>query len=243
MTAINLACETSLHSFRDFHDYSSLGQAALSEYEFMSSTNGEPITWGQYLDYILYGTQYPTKKKAEESVQKKIDEQKLPNPNCNELHTVWDVIRSHPKLTKFSTMLANCNYKKINTVDYPVTVFAPIDELFDYVLGPSLDLGVYSLQSLQAARYHTLAYPVQPKQLKGRLYQLQSDLDGQRFFCDWRTDEPRLINQTGLDFNDPIEMNSFIPKSGWDVKLLGSVSCAGGWVYLVDRPMLFPSVL
>lgn len=240
MSTLN-GTDTSYFAFRDIHDRSNLPSAGWDhEFEFMSGTNEKNmLTWKQYMEYIMYGTQYPVNSQAENTVKKAIQKQERDKP-CNTLHTVEDVIKADPRTTKIAKLLSDTNYKKLSNLYYPATFFAPIDENFDYYLGPYLESGVYSLNAFQTIRYHTLPYEVKPHQLNGRKYLLQSDLNEETFQSDWTNGKRQLLSQ---DTPYPGEITGWFPQFSWIVNILDIIECAGGVVYIIDRPMVFPAVL
>lgn len=242
MSTLN-GTDTSYFSIRDIHDRSNLPSAGWDhEFEFMSGTSEKNmLTWKQYMEYIMYGTQYPTNKDAMDAIKNAIKKQEMADPTpCDKLYTVKDVVSADPRTKKMAKLLADITYKKLDTVYYPVTIFAPIDDNFDYYLGPYLDSGVYNFNAYQAVRYHTLPYNVKPQQLEGRKYLLQSDLNGERFQSDWTNGKRQLISQ---DTPYPGEIIGMFPRYSWVINILDIIECAGGTVYIIERPMVFPNVL
>lgn len=239
MSALN-GTSSSYFAIRDIHNGSNLSSGWDQEYEFLSGTdNKNMLTWGQYMNYILYD-KIPVKPNESLSVLRKaVDEQYKDSPGFKP-KTVYDVIQSMPNTRKMAKLIKDSGYKKLSDVNYPVTFLVPTDEHFDEFLGPYLNMGVFRFNAFQTVRYHTLPYYVEPGQLKGRKYKLQTDLDKQPVESNWVGDKHLIVSQ---DTPFPGGIYGFFPVRSWDVPVLGYVECEGGIVYIIDRPLVFPPVL
>lgn len=168
------------------------------------------------------------------------------------LDTVYDVVKNDLRTSKFTQLIDAIDspiysYTKIKSLEFPVTILAPVNKYFDSVLYDALNNGVFSLNALQTVRYHVLPYLVKPEQLAGRKFQLQTDLEKKRIVADFTKGKQTFVNQLGVDptdpMSDPCESQNFIPRNSWIVHVLGITYCAGGIVYFIDRPLVFPRVL
>ena len=136
-------------------------------------------------------------------------------------------------------IIKDSSYTKLSNLYYPATFFVPVDDYFNDYLEPYLNSGVYSLNALQVVRYHTLPYAVHPDQLKNNKFLLQTDLEHQRFQSDWTQGKHQLLNQ---DTPYPGNIEGYFPQKSWVINVIGVIECAGGVVYIIDRPLVFPMV-
>lgn len=111
---------------------------------------------------------------------------------------------------------------------------------------------------LQIMRYHILPYPIEPWQLENRKLKLRTDLDLQHVQTDW-TDpsNPLFINpistrvipgihgELTYPVGNPMPNlpDVWFPKKEWNVTCLGTIKCVNGYIYVIDRPLVFQNVL
>lgn len=227
---------TAYFAIRDIHDISNLPGTDTQEFEFNSGTNKDNmLNWKQYMQYVMFGTQYPLEKDAVAAIRNATKKDECADK------TVIEVLRSSPMFSKIVKLVDVSGYDKLGKLEYPVTFFAPTDDLFDYILKPQLDTGVLSLNALQAIKYHTLPYKITPDQLIGRKLYLETDLNRQRVISDWTNGKAVLNNPISDDMLDPIK--GWFPQRDWMVNVTSTIDVAGGSIFVIDRPLVFPSVL
>jgi hypothetical protein len=111
---------------------------------------------------------------------------------------------------------------------------------------------------LQIMRYHILPYTIDPWQLEGRKLKLRTDLDLQFIKTDWtKYNRPLFINPISTRIipgaageliypvGNPLPNlpDVWFPKTEWEVACLGVIKCVNGYVYIIDRPLVFQNVL
>jgi uncharacterized surface protein with fasciclin (FAS1) repeats len=227
---------TAYFAIRDIHDMSNLPGTDTQEFEFNSGTsNDNMLNWKQYMQYVLFGTQYPLNRDAINAVDKATKKDGCPDK------TVIDILRGNPRFSKIVKLVELSGYDKLGKLEYPVTFFAPTNDMFDYILAPQLDSGILSLNALQAVKYHTLPYKITPDQLVERKLYLETDLNHQRILSDWTNGKTILMNPVSNNPLNPIK--GWFPQKDWIVNITSTINIAGGSIFIIDRPLVFPSVL
>ena len=246
----NYGTDSGWYNLAPFHEDLNINGAGPMEYEFMSGyTKDTMINWKQYMDYILFNKQYNTPKQVDEAIAKKLTEQK-----ASREMTVYDVISSHPQLTKFDDMIKLTGYGKPKDTQMPFTIFAPVNDKFDKVLYyPINNSADKRIALLQILRYHILPYLLEPWQIKNRKLRLRTDLENMTVDTDFTQGRQQLINpiQTpGQDLNmypfgDPYMSapDNWFPKVTSEVNVLEIIKTINGFIYIIDRPLYFPDVL
>ena len=243
------------------HYYVNLNGAGNKEYEFNSGIYGNPmLTWGQYMDWLLYNKKYYPQNMVNNeiiSALQKQDEQNLNyNINNNTGLSVFDFISSINEFSKMKTLLEYVGYNKI--FDNNITLFLPVDTMFDNVLSSKLNLkSIYTvnprnqnlkwngsdrydyINALQTVRYHILPYVIKPWQLENRKLKLKTDLEGQFIETDFTNGKYQILNPIYIK-NKP---DDWFPKKEWEIDVLKSVVCNNGIIYIISRPLFFENIL
>lgn len=239
------------YGIADMHQDLNITGAGPTEYEFLSGySNDTMLNWKQYMDYILFNKQYNTPKQVNQAIAKKLEEQKASRPM-----TVYDVISSHPKLTKFTDLIKLTGYGKPKDTDYTFTIFAPVDDRFDEILYyPMYKSADKPIALLQVLRYHILPYLLEPWQAQDRKLRLRTDLEMMTIDTDFTGGKQQLLNpiQTpGMGdlnmypYGDPYmsSPDNWFPRVTSEVNILKIIKCINGFIYIIDRPLYFPDVL
>lgn len=274
MSAIYGGYDTNYSAIADIHDRSHLTYSKESrELEFMSSITPETsLTWEEYMKWILYQQKGISPKLLENAINKDLKDKAcsaasglygqnsgygiqptiVPSVGKAELHTVYDVVRNNPLTSKFADMIDKTTsslfkYNKIHSLEFPVTLLAPINDEFDSVLYDGLNNYSQVLNAFQTLRYHVLPYVVKPEQMIGRKYRLTTDLEKEKIESDWTEGKRTFVSQMGLFTGDymenPGEAQSYFPRDSWNIKVLDVIYCAGGIVYIISSPLRFNRAL
>lgn len=253
---------TPFSSIADYHQDLNINGASESEYVFMSGTKPENLMpWSAWREYVLFNKTYELPSVVDDQLKRAIAEQnkKLPMDSTvfNTPTSCYDVVAADPRLSRMKWLLDYVGYGKVRDLDYPITLFAPINDKFDDTLDYPLNYGVKMVSMLQVLRYHILPYKIHQWQLENRRLRLRTDLDLQHVETDFTNGRKLLLNPISTrelsgpeesmvnGFGDPIASlpDSWFPKKDWQVDVLGWVDCDGGTVIIIDRPLVFPGVL
>jgi uncharacterized surface protein with fasciclin (FAS1) repeats len=247
----NNGTDRGYYAIADFHENLNIPGAGPTEYEFLSGyTKDSMINWKQYMNYILFGEQYNTPKQVDNAIARKLTEDKASRPM-----TVYDVISSHPKLTKFRDLIELTGYGKPKDTDYPFTIFAPINDRFDDTLFyPMHKSANKQIALLQVLRYHILPYLLEPWQMENRRLRLRTDLEMMTIDTDFTKGKRQLLNPIQTlgpqnlnmyPFGDPYMSapDNWFPKITSEVNVLEIIKTINGFIYIIDRPLYFPDVL
>jgi hypothetical protein len=247
----------SFSSIADFHEDLNVGGAGNKEYEFLSGTNkNDMITWGQWMDYVLFNKTYPTKSQTESDIAKSYEqlEKQLPiDKRCMDAKTsIYDVLSADKRLSKMKAMWDFTGWGKVK--DQPITLLVPVNDFFEKYLYYQLYIGDKWASALSVLRYHTLPYIIRPWQLNGKKMILRTDLALQTIESDWTQGKPQFINPiservlerpfngavNSVHYGDPMPSlpDGWFPKTSWEVNVIGFAECYNGLIYIIDRPLV-----
>ncbi len=219
------------------------------------------IPWSAWMQYVLFNQQYDFPAVVDEQLKKAIEKQnkaqKCDSTNFNTPKTCYDIISTHPQLTRMKWLCDYVGYGKVKDLQFPITLFAPIDDKFDETLEYPLNYAFKPTACLQVLRYHILPFVIKPWQMEDRRLRLRTDLEKQPVESDWTNGKRQLLNPIskrklpepfGYGVNPigdyiPSLPDVWFPKKYWEVDILDCIECAGGIVYVISRPIVFNDVL
>ena len=250
MSSSSFGYNTSYYSISDIHEDLNVGGAGKDEYEFLSGYSTDlmskrpMMTWEQWMKWVLFNDKPVPLYKQQQSLEKAVNS--IPTNNGK---TTWDIISTHPNLTKFAALAERVGYGKF--FDEGNTILAPINSQFDTTLlypltmaqvPQTLEIPSAQPADLQILRYHILPYMVKPWQLDNRRTRLRTDLELQYVEADWTGDTKYLINPIYQTFGENSHPSAWFPKKSDEVVVLDSIETTNGYLYIIDRPILFPSL-
>ena len=234
--------DTNYYSIADIHEDVSLHGTSTQEYEFLSGSNGQPmITWQSWIDNFLFNK--PIIQQDDNSVLNAVNSQlkkdKLGNVSQDAPFSVYDALGKFPQLSKFKNLVDEVGYGKLKDFQFKVTLLAPINDFFDDILWYTYNIAYTKVALVETLRYHILPYLLLPYQLKDRKLRIRTDLDKRTLTTDWTKGKMSFINP--LNYDDDTSPNKLFPRNNWEVKCLGIIRCDNGIIYVIDRPLLFPT--
>lgn len=257
--------DTSYSAEKDLH--SNLNLTRGQEYEFLTGYSEDPTSerpmrlWEDWMAWVLFNQVKPTAREAKQSMENAISKQDAtlaPNSTRkNSAKTIYDVIASDPSLSKFKQLIDYVGYGKVWSDQ--ITIFAPTNDRFDEIMYYPLQMAYKPVAALQVLRYHLLPFVVKPWQMQDRKLKLRTDLDHQPLISDWTNGQRILMNQLTTSYippapgsftNGPVgadpvaaRTDNWFPKRTDEVKILEMVECDNGWLFKIDRPVLWSDLL
>lgn len=220
----NSGTETPYSSIGGNHLFLSLNGASDGEIEFNSG-----LRWSDAIKNIMFDT--PIVSGCADKVAAKIDY----SNGLGVASTIYDLLKHNPRLTKVTKMVERVGYARLIDLSRPITFFAPLDDEFEsyltYPLFSSLDKQQSQLQVLQ---YHTLPFQIDMWQLINRRLRLNTFLSPQTIETDFTSGKSLVINP--LEYG--VSTVPWFPQTCWDVHILDRVSCDGGVLYIISRPLV-----
>jgi uncharacterized surface protein with fasciclin (FAS1) repeats len=233
MSALS-ATDTQWSAIKDMHEDINLPGAGNREFEFMSGYNeNNMLDWNQWMQYVYFNKAYKLRPNIKP----------IENPN-----TIYSIISKIPELSKFKNLIDYVGYGKIFDTSNKMTIFAPINYLFDTVLDYPINYAYRKSALIQALRYHILNFVISPSELIDRKLKLRTDLDKQFIETDFTNGKRQLINPFSFrqrDLGNYItdERDNWFPKTSFDVDILEIIKCDNGMIYIISRPIVFPDTL
>lgn len=256
---------TAYSAIKDIHEDLNLPGAGNTEYEFLSGYSEDPtssklmMSWDQWMQWILFNQVYKTPVETQSMMEKALIEQdkKLQKNSTsnNSAISIYEYIKSVPNLSKMKKLIDYVGYGKV--YDMGITLFAPINDKFDETLEYPLTIAYKPVAALQTLRYHILPFIIKPWQMNGRKLKLRTDLEEQPIETDWTNGKQVLMNPINNTYlappvgsftnppGDPVpaRADSWFPKISWEVKILGSIECANGMLYIIERPICWSDLM
>ncbi len=269
--------ESSYFAIRDYHQDLNVGTAGNNELVFASNPS-EPMRWNTWLEYALFNKTYPRPSEAEEKLKNAINKQtNIPqsvlnnevSASKNTPKTIYEIISAIPQLSKFKALIDEVGYGKF--WDNNITIFAPINDVFDEVLKYPLNMAYRPVAALQTLRFHLLPFELAMWQIKNKKLRLRTDLNEYNTATveiDYTGKEPILLNPIELSklpspegaYTNPARLNkefsydgsgadpysgrpdSWFPKKYWEVKILNIMEGVNGVLYIISRPIVPPDL-
>lgn len=267
MTSVS-GYDTSYSAIADIHQDLNLGGAGFNqEFEFLTGFSSDPMAerpmrlWQDWYDYVIFNQARPTLREVNASLTNalKNQNQSLPKNSTtnNSALSIYDVISSDSRLSKFKRMIDQTGYGKVH--ESGITILAPINDQFDEILEYALKFAYLPVARLQSLRYHILNYPIKPWQLQNRVLRLKTDLSNQPVESDWTRGKHILMNKINPGYIPPIagsftngspgadpypaRADTWFPKQTDEVEVLEAIECSNGWLYKIARPIVFSDLL
>lgn len=269
MTSASQGYDTQYYHIGDIHEDLNVGGAGNDqEFEFLSGYSSDLMNpksmrlWKNWMDYVLFNQITPRPYDAEKVLSKAlaIQNTNLPSNSTtnNQPLSVYDTICLDPNLSKFKDLINEAGYGLPYSDN--ITIFAPINNQFDFILGYALKIAYRSVAVLQTLRYHILPYRIKPWQLKDRYLRLRTSLEYNPVESDWTNGKSLLINKinteyisppagsfTNSKFPDadpyPARPDTWFPKITDEVQILKAIECRNGWLYIIERPIVWSDLM
>jgi len=242
MSGIN-GTDTNYYSIADIHEDINLPGSWNQEFEFLSGSTGKPmITWQSWMDHFLFNKPIPTAQDNTNllnAVNNQLKNQPTDALSHSAPFSVYDALGKFPELSKFKSLVDEVGYGKLKDFQFKVTLFAPINDLFDETLWYTYNIAFTKVALVETLRYHILPYLLLPYQLKDRKLRLRTDLEKRTLNTDWTNGKMVFMNP--LNYDDDTSPNRLFPRSNWEVNCLGIIRCDNGIIYVIDRPLVFPT--
>jgi uncharacterized surface protein with fasciclin (FAS1) repeats len=257
--------DTSYSAIADIHEDLNLTHG--QEFEFLTGYSEDPMSdqpmrlWEDWMKWVLFNQVTPSAKEARRALENGIAQQNASAPanNTSNNHgtTIMEVMETDKRLSKFVALIKEVGYGKF--WDNGVTIFAPTNDKFDEILEYALKIAYRPVAALQTLRYHLLNYPIKPWQMQDRVLKLTTDLSNQAVESDWTRGKHVLLNKINPGYISPMagsftnggpgadpypaRSDTWFPKHTDEVQVLEAKECNNGWLYVIDRPVVFSDLL
>jgi hypothetical protein len=257
--------DSSYYALRDMHEDLNLTRG--QEFEFLTGFSEDPMAerpmrlWEEYMQWVLFNQVKPTLREATSTLNRAVEKQtsSLPVNSTTNNHAVsiYEAIAADPRLSKFKQLIDTVGYGKV--FENGITILAAINDHFDEILHYALKVAFRPVAALQTLRYHILPFIIKPWQLQDRVLRLRTDLNHHSVECDCTNGKHVLLNKINPGYVPPIagsftngspgadpypsRADSWFPKHSDEVPILEVKECSNGFLYIINRPIVFSDLL
>jgi uncharacterized surface protein with fasciclin (FAS1) repeats len=257
--------DTSYSGICDIHQDLNLTHG--QEFEFLTGYSEDPMSerpmqlWENWMKWVLFNQVVPSARDVKNALEKGIKQQNASAPtnstSNNRGTTIMEAIEGDKRLSKFAALIKEVGYGKF--WEDGVTIFAPTNDKFDEILEYALKIAYRPVAALQTLRYHILNYIIKPWQMQDRVLKLTTDLSNQAVESDWTRGKHVLLNKINPGYIPPMagsftngspgadpypaRTDTWFPKHTDEVNIIEAKDCNNGFLYIIERPIVFSDLL